>query len=221
MTPPPYILKKPPKSRRADSPLQSDLLEQTLASFGISAKVVNVQHGPVVTRYELQPSPGIKVSRITALADDLALALAAADVRIEAPVPGKPVVGIEVPNREVETVYFREVLEDPAFSEHPSKVALALGKDISGQTVIADLKKWLHLLVAGATGSGKSVCLNCIIASILFRAQPDEVKLMMIDPSRLNWRSMTGFPILLLGGYRSEKGCRSTALGCRGNGTPI
>ena len=115
--------------------------------------MVNVQHGPVVTRYELQPAPGIKVSRITALADDLALALAAADVRIEAPVPGKPVVGIEVPNKEVETVYFREVLEDSAFSEHPSKVALALGKDISGRTVIADLKKWLHLLVAGATGS--------------------------------------------------------------------
>ncbi|NLM39717.1 MAG: DNA translocase FtsK [Firmicutes bacterium] len=197
MTPPPYILKKPPKSRRADSPLQSDLLEQTLASFGISAKVVNVQHGPVVTRYELQPSPGIKVSRITALADDLALALAAADVRIEAPVPGKPVVGIEVPNREVETVYFREVLEDPAFSEHPSKVALALGKDISGQTVIADLKKWLHLLVAGATGSGKSVCLNCIIASILFRAQPDEVKLMMIDPKRVELAVYDGIPHLI------------------------
>lgn len=197
MTPPPYILKKPAKSRRSDSPLQSELLEETLASFGVSAKVVNVQHGPVVTRYELQPAPGIKVSRITALADDLALALAAADVRIEAPVPGKPVVGIEVPNKEVETVYFREVLEDSAFSEHPSKVALALGKDISGRTVIADLKKWLHLLVAGATGSGKSVCLNCIIASILFRAKPDEVKLMMIDPKRVELAVYDGIPHLI------------------------
>lgn len=198
ITPPPYLLKKnPARSKKSNGALQGELLEETLASFGISAKVVNSLHGPVVTRYELQPAPGIKVSRITALADDLALALAAADVRIEAPVPGKPVIGIEVPNKETEAVFLREVIEDPAFSEHPSKVALALGKDISGKTVVADLKKWLHLLVAGATGSGKSVCLNCMIASILFRAKPDEVKLMMIDPKRVELAVYDGIPHLI------------------------
>lgn len=197
VTPPPYILKKPPKTRRSSAPSQASLLEETLASFGVSAKVVNTAHGPVVTRYELQPGPGIKVSRITALADDLALALAAADVRIEAPVPGKAVIGIEVPNKDTEIVYLRDVIEDPAFSEHPSKVALALGKDIYGQPVIADLTKWLHVLVAGATGSGKSVCLNCMIASLLLRATPDEVKLLMIDPKRVELAVYDGIPHLI------------------------
>ena len=131
------------------------------------------------------------------MADDLALALAAADVRIEAPVPGKAVIGIEVPNKDVEMVYLREVIEDPAFSEHPSKVALALGKDIYGQPVIADLTKWLHLLVAGATGSGKSVCLNCMIASLLFRATPEEVKILMIDPKRVELAVYDGIPHLI------------------------
>ncbi len=196
--PPPYLLKKnPARARRTASATQAALLEETLASFGVSAKVVNAAHGPVVTRYELQPAPGIKVSRITALADDLALALAAADVRIEAPVPGKAVIGIEVPNKDTEMVYLREVIEDSAFSEHPSKVALALGKDIYGQPVIADLKKWLHVLVAGATGSGKSVCLNCMIASLLFRAKPDEVKLLMIDPKRVELAVYDGIPHLI------------------------
>lgn len=195
--PPPYILKKPARARRTATGSQASLLEETLASFGVSAKVVNAAQGPVVTRYELQPGPGIKVSRITALADDLALALAAADVRIEAPVPGKAVIGIEVPNKDVEMVYLREVIEDPAFSEHPSKVALALGKDIYGQPVIADLTKWLHLLVAGATGSGKSVCLNCMIASLLFRATPEEVKILMIDPKRVELAVYDGIPHLI------------------------
>ncbi len=172
-------------------------MEQTFASFGIEAKVVNVSQGPVVTRYELQPAPGIKVSRITALADDLALALAAEDVRIEAPVPGKPVVGIEVPNKHTEPVLLRDVLETTEFSEHPSPVALALGKDIAGKPVIADLKKWLHVLVAGSTGSGKSVCLNAMIASILFRTHPEEVKLLMVDPKRVELSVYDGIPHLI------------------------
>ncbi len=195
--PPTYLLKKGSTKGRRTEGLQKDLLEETFASFGISAKVVNVFQGPVVTRYELQPAPGIKVSRITALADDLALALAAADVRIEAPVPGKPVVGIEVPNKETEPVLLRDVLESPEFVEHPSPVALALGKDIAGKPVVADLKKWLHVLVAGATGSGKSVCLNAMIVSILFRANPDEVKLLMIDPKRVELAVYDGVPHLI------------------------
>ncbi len=195
--PPTYLLKKGgSKVRRRGGP-QKDLLEETFASFGIEAKVVHVSEGPVVTRYELQPAPGIKVSRITALADDLALALAAENVRIEAPVPGKPVVGIEVPNRSIEPVLLRDVLESAEFKEHTSPLALALGKDIAGKPVIADLKKWLHVLVAGATGSGKSVCLNAMIASVLYRAGPEEVKFLMIDPKRVELTSYDGIPHLI------------------------
>src|SRR5690554_485639 len=198
ITPPPYLLKKnPARSKKSNGALQGELLEETLASFGISAKVVNSLHGPVVTRYELQPAPGIKVSRITALADDLALALAAADVRIEAPVPGKPVIGIEVPNKETEAVLLRDVLESAELAEHPSPVALAIGKDIAGKPVVADLKKWLHVLVAGSTGSGKSVCLNAMISSILFRASPEVVKLLMVDPKRVELSGYDGIPHLI------------------------
>lgn len=195
--PPTYLLKKTSSRSRRQESTQQELLEETFANFGIEAKVVNVSQGPVVTRYELQPAPGIKVSRITGLADDLALALAAEDVRIEAPVPGKPVVGIEVPNKQTEAVLLRDVLESPEFAEHQSPVALALGKDIAGKPVIADLKKWLHILVAGATGSGKSVCLNSIIASILFRATPDVVKLLMVDPKRVELSVYDGIPHLI------------------------
>lgn len=195
--PPTYLLKKSGTRGKLTEGVQSELLEETFQSFGIEAKVVNVSQGPVVTRYELQPAPGIKVSRITALADDLALALAAEDVRIEAPVPGKPVVGIEVPNKSTEAVLLRDVLESPEFAEHPSPVALALGKDIAGKPVIADLKKWLHVLVAGSTGSGKSVCLNAIIASILFRANPEVVKLLMVDPKRVELSGYDGIPHLI------------------------
>lgn len=195
--PPTYLLKKSSSRTRRTEGVQKELLEQTLDSFGVEAKVVNVSQGPVITRYELQPAPGIKVSRITALADDLALALAAVDVRIEAPVPGKPVVGIEVPNKSTEPVLLRDVLESPEFAEHPSPVALALGKDIAGKPVIADLKKWLHVLVAGSTGSGKSVCLNAMIASILFRANPEEVKLLMVDPKRVELSGYDGIPHLI------------------------
>ena len=153
--------------------------------------------GPVITRYEIQPGPGVKVSRITNLADDLALALAAQSVRIEAPVPGKPVVGIEVPNTHRDVVYMKEVLASPEYQNHPSKLALALGKDISGAPLIADLKRCLHLLIAGATGSGKSICLNTIIASLLFRATPEEVRLLMIDPKRVELVNYNGIPHLI------------------------
>ncbi|NLL43697.1 MAG: DNA translocase FtsK [Firmicutes bacterium] len=195
--PPTYLLKQSGSRTKRTEGVQTELLEDTLASFGIEAKVVNVSQGPVVTRYELQPAPGIKVSRITALADDLALALAAEDVRIEAPVPGKPVVGIEVPNKATEPVLLRDVLESPELSEHPSPVALAIGKDIAGKPVVADLKKWLHVLVAGATGSGKSVCLNAMISSILFRASPEVVKLLMVDPKRVELSGYDGIPHLI------------------------
>lgn len=195
--PPTYLLKKSSTRNKKTEGAQTDLLEETLASFGIEARVVNISQGPVVTRYELQPAPGIKVSRITALADDLALALAAEDVRIEAPVPGKPVVGIEVPNKTTEAVLLRDVLESSELTEHPSPVALALGKDIAGKPVIADLKKWLHVLVAGSTGSGKSVCLNAMISSILFRASPEVVKLLMVDPKRVELSGYDGIPHLI------------------------
>ena len=195
--PPTYLLKQSGSRGKKSEDAQTQLLEDTLASFGIEAKVVNVSQGPVVTRYELQPAPGIKVSRITALADDLALALAAEDVRIEAPVPGKPVVGIEVPNKTTEAVLLRDVLESAELLDHRSPVALALGKDIAGKPVIADLKKWLHVLVAGSTGSGKSVCLNAMISSILFRASPEVVKLLMIDPKRVELSGYDGIPHLI------------------------
>ena len=189
----------PTRSRRTrrQSVNQTKLLEETLASFGIEGRVVDVCQGPTVTRYEIQPPPGIKVSRIVALADDLALALAAPDVRIEAPVPGKSVVGVEVPNKEPSIVYLQDVLVSPEFQNHPSPLAMALGKDIAGKTVVADLRKLPHLLVAGATGSGKSVCLNTIIASFLYKSSPEEVQLLMIDPKRVELTVYNGIPHLV------------------------
>lgn len=189
----------PARSRRArrQNTNQTKLLEETLANFGIEGRVVDVCQGPTVTRYELQPPPGIKVSRIVALADDLALALAAPDVRIEAPVPGKSVVGVEVPNKEPSIVYLQDVLVSPEFQKHPSPLAMALGKDIAGNTVLADLRKLPHLLVAGATGSGKSVCLNTIIASFLYKSSPEEVQLLMIDPKRVELTVYNGIPHLV------------------------
>ena len=158
------------------------LLEDTLASFNISAQVVNYSRGPVVTRYELKPAPGIRVSKIAALADDLALALAAARVRIEAPIPGKSAVGIEVPNKETATVLLREIIESPEFQNAKSTSTMALGKDISGRIVVADLAKMPHMLIAGSTGSGKSVCINDIIVSLIYKSSPQEVQLILIDP---------------------------------------
>ncbi|MHB1404878.1 MAG: FtsK/SpoIIIE family DNA translocase [Desulfitobacteriaceae bacterium] len=172
-------------------------LEETLNSFGVKVKVTHVMQGPAITRYEAQPAPGIKVSRITSLADDIALSLAAQDVRIEAPVPGKSVVGIEVPNREIATVHFREVMDAPEFLSASSKLSLCLGKDITGTPVVADLTKMPHLLIAGATGSGKSVCVNTLIHSILFKARPDEVKFLLVDPKMVELTTYNGIPHLI------------------------
>lgn len=176
---------------------QSEALEETLRTFGIESRVVDVRHGPVVTRYELQPAPGIKVSRITGLADDLALSLAAADVRIEAPVPGKSVVGIEVPNDQTETVYLRELIESADFNEGEGRLRVALGKDIAGKPVVVDLASLPHLLIAGATGSGKSVCINTIIVSLLYQGLPDQIKLLMVDPKRVELAVYDGIPHLV------------------------
>ncbi len=171
-------------------------LEETLLSFGVKAKVNEVHLGPAVTKYEVQPDTGVKVSRIVNLTDDLALALAARDIRIEAPIPGKSAVGIEIPNQEVAMVTVREVLETGMKKDnHP--LAVALGRDISGEPVLAALNKMPHLLVAGATGSGKSVCINGIITSILMKAKPHEVKLMMIDPKMVELNVYNGIPHLL------------------------
>ncbi|NLK08112.1 MAG: DNA translocase FtsK [Firmicutes bacterium] len=183
--------------KNTDTAEERELLEETLASFGIDGRVVDVCQGPTVTRYEIQPPAGVKVSRIVSLADDLALALAAADVRIEAPVPGKSVVGVEVPNKEASTVFIQEVLGSKEFQSHPSRVAMALGKDIAGKTVVADLAKLPHLLVAGATGSGKSICLNVMIASFLYKSSPEEVQLLLIDPKRVELGVYNGIPHLV------------------------
>lgn len=176
---------------------RSELLEETLASFGIDARVVSVSRGPTVTRFEVQPPPGVKVSRIVGLADDISLALAAAGVRIEAPVPGKSVVGIEVPNRDTSPVVLREILESEEFQNSRSNLTIGLGRDIAGKPLVTDLQKLLHLLIAGATGSGKSVCLNSIITSLLYKADPEQVKMMMIDPKRVELSVYDGIPHLI------------------------
>lgn len=173
------------------------ILEDTLENFGIGARVTEVSVGPAITRYEIQPPPGVKVSRIVGLSDDIALGLAAPGVRIEAPIPGKAAVGIEVPNREISMVSLRELLESREFTTPASKLTVALGKDIAGATVVADLGKMPHLLVAGATGAGKSVCINTLVASILFRATPDEVKFLMIDPKMVELTTYNGIPHLI------------------------
>jgi DNA segregation ATPase FtsK/SpoIIIE, S-DNA-T family len=173
-------------------------LIETLASFGVGAKVVNISKGPTVTRYELQPNIGVKVSKIVNLADDIALNLAATAVRIEAPIPGKAAIGIEIPNKEITSVLLRDVIESHEFAKHPSKLAFAVGKDISGNTVVADIAKMPHLLIAGATGSGKSVCINTLIASILYKASPSEVRLLMVDPKVVELNIYNGIPHLLI-----------------------
>ncbi len=174
----------------------SNLLEQTLNSFGVQAKVVQVVSGPAVTRYELQPAPGVRVAKIANLSDDISLALAAKGVRIEAPVPGKSVVGIEVPKKEVSSVTFRDVIETETFKNSKELMTVALGLDISGSPIVADLAQMPHLLVAGATGSGKSVCINGLICSILFKAKPKDVKMVMIDPKKVELSSYAGLPHL-------------------------
>ena len=172
-------------------------LEKVLLDFGVKAKVIRVTRGPVITRYELAPAPGVKISKIVNLADDIALGLAARDVRIEAPIPGKAVIGIEVPNKQARSVPLREVLETTSFGEYSSKLKVALGKDIADQPIIGDLIKMPHLLVAGATGSGKSVCITTIINSILFNATPEEVKFLLVDPKMVELNQYNGIPHLL------------------------
>lgn len=173
-------------------------LQQTLESFGVRVTVTNVSCGPSVTRYELLPEQGVKVSRIVSLSDDIKLNLAAADIRIEAPIPGKAAVGIEVPNTENSAVALRDLLESKEFQKHPSKLAFATGKDIAGKAVVSDIAKMPHLLIAGATGSGKSVCINTLIMSILYKAKPDEVKLIMIDPKVVELSVYNGIPHLYI-----------------------
>ncbi|MDQ6419195.1 DNA translocase FtsK [Paenibacillus sp. LHD-117] len=199
---PPFTLLQKPVglSRGSDATDMYDSrrkLEATLESFGVRAKVLDVVRGPAVTRYEVQPATGVKVSRIVGLTDDIALALAAKDVRMEAPIPGKSAIGIEVPNMEVSVVTMREVMETPAFQSSASKLSIAFGRDISGQTIVGNLARMPHLLVAGATGSGKSVCINGIITSILYKAKPDEVKFLMIDPKMVELNVYNGIPHLL------------------------
>jgi DNA segregation ATPase FtsK/SpoIIIE-like protein len=193
---PDLALFDPPQLQKLDDSSRSSVLEDTLASFGVGAKVTHIERGPSITRYELKPERGVKIARISALADDLALALAATSVRIEAPIPGKSAVGIEIPNATVSVVAVREIMEAmPARGTIPP-LNMALGKDITGRPIYGDLGKMPHLLVAGATGSGKSVCLNCIIASLLVSATPDQVQMVMIDPKRVELSVYNGIPHL-------------------------
>ncbi|RJX17897.1 MAG: DNA translocase FtsK [Desulforudis sp.] len=173
------------------------LLEDTLESFGVRAKVLQVSRGPSITRYELQPAAGIKVSRIVSLSDDISLALAAPGVRIEAPIPGKAAIGIEVPNKEIAMVHVRDLLETKEFNQSPSRLTVAFGKDIAGNPIVADLAAMPHLLIAGSTGSGKSVCLNTLISSILYKSGPDDVKLLLIDPKMVELTTYNGIPHLI------------------------
>lgn len=173
-------------------------LVDTLNSFGVSTKIVDICRGPSVTRYELQPAAGVKISKITSLSDDIALALAASGVRIEAPIPNKSAIGIEIPNKNRATVSLREIIETPVYKNAKSKLNVALGKDITGNTICADIAKMPHLLIAGTTGSGKSVCLNSMIVSILYNSNPDEVKLLMIDPKQVEFTIYNGIPHLLV-----------------------
>ncbi len=198
--PPLDLLRKPQmeqKITRRETRNVSQLLLEKLRSFGVGAQVVNIEVGPAITRYELQLDAGVKVSKVLSLADDIALTLAATGVRMEAPVPGKPVLGIEVPSEKISTVSLREIVESDEFQCRKTRLPLALGKDISGHPVIGDLREMPHLLVAGATGSGKSVCINAMICGILFRATPDDVNLILIDPKRVELFSYRQLPHLL------------------------
>lgn len=187
----------------------------------MKAKITQVHLGPAVTKYEVQPSVGVKVSKIVSLSDDIALALAAKDIRIEAPIPGKSAIGIEVANQNVAMVSLREVLENNPKNNPDEKLQIALGRDISGEAMMASLDKMPHLLVAGATGSGKSVCINGIITSILLRAKPHEVKMMMIDPKMVELNVYNGIPHLLApvvtNPKKQPKHCKSRC----GNGTAL
>lgn len=200
--PPLDLIRKPRAATSANSQKEmkenAKILEETMADFNVAARIVEITQGPAVTRYEIEPAPGVKVSKIVSLADDIALKLAATGVRIEAPIPGKAAVGIEVPNRQVTGVAFCEVVESTSFQKAASLLTVGLGKDIAGQIILADLGKMPHLLVAGATGSGKSVCINTMIASLLFRVRPEEVKLILVDPKFVELSKYNGIPHLLV-----------------------
>ncbi|MDD3242338.1 MAG: DNA translocase FtsK [Eubacteriales bacterium] len=173
-------------------------LEETLLSFGVKCHVINVSAGPAITRYELQPAPGVKISRIVNLSNDIALSMAASGVRIEAPIPGKAAIGVEVPNARVAMVHLRDVLDSPEFAKAQSPLAFALGKDIAGKCIVSDVAKMPHVLIAGATGSGKSVCINALILSLLYRSTPEQVRMIMIDPKVVELSSYNGIPHLLI-----------------------
>lgn len=198
------LLNKKPLKSSDTAQIQAELqenaikLEKTLESFGVEAKVLDICRGPAVTRYEIQPKIGVKVSKIVGLTDDIALSLAATGIRMEAPIPGKSAIGIEVPNKEVQAVYLREILESKEFHDFDSKLAFGVGKDISGNIMVSDISKMPHALIAGATGSGKSVCINTLITSIIYKADPKEVKLIMIDPKVVELSIYNGIPHLLI-----------------------
>ena len=200
--PPVNLLEEPKAARGGNTQKElranADLLVDTLRSFGVETRIVDISRGPAVTRYELQPSAGVKISRITNLADDIALNLAAGGVRIEAPIPNKAAIGIEVPNKDIAVVPIREIIDSTEFTGAKSRLSVALGKDISGRICLADLAKMPHLLIAGATGSGKSVCINSIIISLLYKSSPEEVKLLMIDPKVVELGGYNGIPHLLV-----------------------
>ena len=191
------VERKDTRIKRESLIMNSRILEKKLADFGVEGKVVEVKPGPLITMYELEPAPGVKITKVTNLSDDLALALMAPSIRIIAPIPGKAVIGIEIPNHEREPVHLKDVLDNDAFLESQFKLPIALGEDIIGTPVITDLARMPHLLIAGTTGSGKSVSLNAMICSILFKTPPDDTKFLMIDPKRLELSAYEGIPHLL------------------------
>lgn len=198
--PPLHLLNLPPQTEQTDEAStleQKRILEETLLNFNVQAQVVGIVRGPTVTRFEVQPAPGVKVNKITGLADDIKLSLSAKDIRIEAPIPGRNAVGIEVPNRKSMPVYIRQIIGSSAFRNHPSPLAVALGMDIGGEAIVADIKKMPHGLIAGATGSGKSVCINSIIVSLLYKARPDQVRLLLIDPKMVELAPYNHLPHLV------------------------
>src|SRR5690606_5385667 len=194
------FLLSPPNEKTEDHQWleeQKSLLDLTLRNFKVRAKVVNVTQGPAVTRFEVHPEPGVKVNKITNLSDDIKLSLAAKDIRIEAPIPGKNTIGIEVPNRTSKPVMLKEIIQSPEFIQNTSPLAVALGLDISGKPIVTDLQKMPHGLIAGATGSGKSVCINAMLVSLLYKASPDEVKLLLIDPKMVELAPYNHIPHLV------------------------
>lgn len=199
---PPFDLLERGKETAGDSKAMlmetAEKLQETLRTFGVNVTLTDISQGPTVTRYELEPEPGVKVSKIVGLADDIKLRMAATDIRIEAPIPGKAAVGIEIPNANNATVMFRDLIETETFINASSKISFAVGKDLGGQVVVTDIGKMPHMLIAGATGSGKSVCINTLIMSILYKAEPDEVKLIMIDPKVVELSVYNGIPHLLI-----------------------